>query len=61
MVKANRTYKPRTSRRANPIARNMTLNNTKRPYQSVRFVVRIRPFKLIRLPGIVVSQTDGST
>lgn len=38
MVKANRTYKPRTSRRTNPVGRNMTLNNTKRPYQSVRFV-----------------------
>lgn len=38
MIKANRTYKPRSSRTAHPTGRNMTLNNTKRPYQSVRSV-----------------------
>ncbi|KAI1793551.1 hypothetical protein LXA43DRAFT_1123434 [Ganoderma leucocontextum] len=30
-----RPYKPKTSRRGRPMNRNMTLNNTQRPYQSV--------------------------
>ncbi|TFY68232.1 hypothetical protein EVJ58_g1132 [Rhodofomes roseus] len=36
MVNANRTYKPKTSRRIRPAGRNMTLNNSKRPYQNRR-------------------------
>ncbi|KZT65772.1 hypothetical protein DAEQUDRAFT_731071 [Daedalea quercina L-15889] len=36
MVKANRSYKPKVSRKTHQAGRNMTLNNTKRPYQSRR-------------------------
>jgi len=36
MINANRTYKPKTSRRMHPSGRNMTLNNTRRPYQNRR-------------------------
>ena len=50
MVKANRTYKPRTSRTTRPTGRNMTLNNTKRPYQSVRFVRTPSPVQTYSLP-----------
>ncbi|KAI0666786.1 hypothetical protein C8Q78DRAFT_1056944 [Trametes maxima] len=39
-VNTNRTYKPKTSRRGRPTNRNMTLNNTRRPYQ---FVHLLRP------------------
>ncbi|OSD02950.1 hypothetical protein PYCCODRAFT_1409817 [Trametes coccinea BRFM310] len=35
LINPARTYKPKTSRRGRPMNRNMTLNNTRRPYQSV--------------------------
>ena len=50
MVKANRAYKPRSSRTTRPTGRNMTLNNTKRPYQSVQFVRTPLPVQTYSLP-----------
>ncbi|KAI8974528.1 hypothetical protein BD414DRAFT_531209 [Trametes punicea] len=35
LLNTSRTYKPKVSRRGRPMNRNMTLNNTSRPYQSV--------------------------
>ncbi|OBZ73856.1 Zinc finger CCCH domain-containing protein 3 [Grifola frondosa] len=40
LVNVNRVYKPHTSRRGRPITRNMTLDNTRRPYQSRRVSVK---------------------
>ncbi|KAI9066982.1 hypothetical protein FKP32DRAFT_1589095 [Trametes sanguinea] len=36
LINPARTYKPKMSRRGRPMNRNMTLNNTRRPYQSRR-------------------------
>ncbi|KAI0350699.1 hypothetical protein OH77DRAFT_1524704 [Trametes cingulata] len=40
LVNVNRTYKPKTSRRGRPMNRNMTLNNSRRPYQSRRLAAK---------------------
>ncbi|KAI0766595.1 hypothetical protein BD413DRAFT_480613 [Trametes elegans] len=40
MLNANRTYKPKTSRRGRPMNRNMTLTNNRRPYQSRRMAAK---------------------
>ncbi|KAH9933524.1 uncharacterized protein B0H18DRAFT_984213 [Fomitopsis serialis] len=50
MINANRTYKPKTSRRMHSSGRNMTLNNMRRPYQSVPFVRTLLPVQTYWLP-----------
>ncbi|KAH9852030.1 hypothetical protein C2E23DRAFT_827268 [Lenzites betulinus] len=40
LVNANRSYKPKTSGRGHPMNRNMTLDNTRRPYQSRRLLAK---------------------
>ncbi|KAI0644203.1 hypothetical protein C8Q79DRAFT_974699 [Trametes meyenii] len=39
-MNVNRTYKPKSSRRGLPTNRNMTLNNTRGPYQSRRLIAK---------------------
>ncbi|KAI0629145.1 hypothetical protein C8Q77DRAFT_1142373 [Trametes polyzona] len=40
LINTHRTYKPKTSKRGRPMNRNMTLDNTRRPYQSRRLAAK---------------------
>ncbi|KAL7280875.1 hypothetical protein ACG7TL_005819 [Trametes sanguinea] len=60
LINPARTYKPKTSRRGRPMNRNMTLNNTRRPYQSRRLLAKKAKYSDKPCPRFTSTGTSSS-